>query len=330
MELLMKENKTAIYYNMPTNLDYEHALLKKWNINNIQLKQVTGDNLIEDVKEADALILEYTQVGGHTLQNLPHLKLIALQSIGYDEIDIKAADQEGVYVTNAPGFCAYEVASHVMALILNLNRKINYYDQAVKAGEWAPFSGNKIKRLQGQTIGLVSLGSIPQALIPMLKGFGLKVVFYSPSKTDTDAKRLGITKCESLTTLLNIADIVSLHTPLLPSTKHLINAHSLSEMKDGAMLINTARGELIDENALMTSLKSKKISAVGLDVLADEYHHNSELISMENVIVTPHVGFLSEQSLLDSREIALKQIVARLSEGNKPETTVNQRMLKVR
>lgn len=326
----MKKNKKVIYYNMSGDLDYENQLLQEWNIDDLELIQVTGNNFIEDVKEAESLTLEYTQVDCNALKNLPNLKIIALQSIGSDEIDIECADREGIYVTNAPGFCAYEVASHVMALILDLNRQISVYAQAVKAGDWAPFSGHKIERLRGKTVGLVSLGSIPQALIPMLKGFGLNVVFYSPNKTDQDAARLGITRCDSLTGLLNISDIVSLHTPLLASTKHMMNEQTFLQMKDGAMIINTARGELIDESVLITCLKLNKISAAGLDVLANEHKHDSELIGMENVIVTPHVGFLSKQSLLDCRKIALEQIVMALSKGIKPRTALNKSMLIIR
>lgn len=326
----MKEKKKVVYYNMSNDLNYERQLLAEWNIDNLELVKVTGDNLIEDVVDAESLTLEYTEVNANSLKSLLNLKIIALQSIGVNEIDIDCADQEGIYVTNSPGFCAYEVASHVMALILDLNRKISFYAQAVKAGEWTPFSGGKIDRLQGQTVGLVSLGSIPQALIPMLKGFGFDIVFYSPSKTDEDAKRLGITRCESLTALLNISDIVSLHTPLLPSTKNMMNAQTFSEMKEGAMLINTARGELIDEAALITCLQSHKISAAGLDVLVDEVNHKSDLIGMDNVIITPHVGFLSKQALLESRKIVLEQIVSCLSKSEKPRTSVNKRMVKLR
>jgi len=320
----MNSKKKVIYYNMPNDITYEKQLLKEWNINDLELVQVSGNNFIEDVKEAESLTLEYMEVNAETLKNLPKLKVIALQSIGFNEIDIDCADQQGIYVTNSPGFCSYEVASHVMALLLDLNRKISVYHESVKAGDWKPFIGKDICSLKGQTVGLISLGSIPQALIPMLKGFGLNVVFFSQSKTDEDAKKLGITRCDSLEALLKISDIVSIHTPLLPETKNLMNAKTFSLMKDGAVLINTSRGELIDEAALIDCLKSNKISAAGLDVLVDEHNHKSELIGMDNVIVTPHVGFLSKQSLLNSREIALEQIVSVLSKGEKPRTAVNK------
>lgn len=323
----MSQKKNVVYYNMPGDLNYENRLLNEWGISDLALTQVTGNNLIEDVKDAESLTLEYTEVGADTLKHLPNLKIIALQSIGTNEIDIKAADKAGIYVTNTPGFCAYEVASHVMALLLDLSRGISTYNTSVKAGNWTPFIGNELHRLKGKTCGLVSLGSIPLALIPMLKGFGINVVFCHSSKTDKEAEKLGITKCSSLEELLAISDIISLHTPLLPETENMINEETFSQMKDGTILINTARGGLIDEEALIKNLRSKKISAAGLDVLADEANHNSQLISLENVIVTPHVGFLSKESLMESRRIALEQIVMSLSKGLKPTYTVNKNIV---
>lgn len=320
----MSHKKKVVYYNMPGDLGYENQLLNEWDINDLALIKITGNNLIEDVKDAESLTLEYTEVDADTLKRLPNLKIIALQSIGTDEIDINAADKAGIYVTNTPSFCAYEVASHVMALLLDLSRNISLYNASVKVGNWTPFISNELHRLKGKTCGLVSLGSIPQALIPMLKGFGIKIVFCHSSKTDVEAAQLGITKCNTLEELLSISDIVSLHTPLLPETEKMMNADTFSHMKDGAILINTARGGLIDEEALIQSLQSKKISAAGLDVLADEANHNSQLISMDNVIVTPHVGFLSTESLMECRKIALEQIVMKLSKGLKPTFAVNK------
>jgi len=326
----METKKKVVYYNMQNDLDYEYQLLKQWNIDDLDLVQVTGTNLVDDVKDAESLTLEYTHVTDDDLRALSDLKIIALQSIGFDEIDINAADQQGIYVTNTPGFCAYEVASHVMGLLLDVSRKISFYNRSVRSGAWSPFLGGELQRLQSKTCGLVSLGSIPQAVVPMLKGFGINVVFFDPAKTTAEAQKLGITKCDSLEELLAISDIVSLHTPLFPATKNMINAQTLSQMKDGAILINTARGELIDEAALIDNLKSGKLSGAGLDVLVDEVNHDSELISMDNVIVTPHIGFFSKQSLLDSRKISLEQIVMRLSKGKKPTCSVNKNMQTVK
>lgn len=314
---------------MADDLSYENQLLQEWQINDLELISRTGNNLVEDVKDADALTLEYTHLGAEDFASLPRLKIIALQSIGVDEIDIEAADHEGIFVTNAPGFCAYEVASHVMALLLNLSRKISTYHQSVKEGHWAPFN-QELSRLKGKTCGLISFGSIAQALVPMLKGFGINVIFYNPSSKETEAKRLGIAQCDSLTQLLNQSDIVSLHTPLTEKTAGMMNDERFAEMKDGAIFINTARGALVDEDALIKHLASNKLSGAGLDVLKDEKNHQSPLIQMQNVVVTPHVGFLSIESHLESKKTALEQIVARLSKDITPKYSVNKNIQKVR
>ncbi|MEP3348624.1 MAG: C-terminal binding protein [Marinomonas sp.] len=320
----MTTKKKVVYYNMPSDLNYEKQLLEQWGITDLELVQVNGNNLVDDVQEADSLTLEYTEVSADTLKKLPNLKIIALQSIGTNEIDIDAADKEGIYVTNTPAFCAYEVASHVMALLLNLSRKVHIYGKSVKEGVWDASIGGDLHQLKGKNCGLVSLGSIPRALIPMLKGFGINIYVHSSSTSKEEAERLGISKCDSLNELLNISDIVSLHSPLLPSTKGMINEHAFEQMKEGVILINTARGELIDETALINNLKSNKVSAAGLDVLADEKNPNHELIAMDNVIVTPHMAFLSKESLLESKRISLEQAVTRLSKKQKPEFAVNK------
>lgn len=322
--------KKVIYYNMSGNLDYEMQLLKEWEITDLQLLQIEGSDIVNDVNDADALTLEYTTVSESMLKSLKKLKIIALQSIGFNEIDVNAADREGIYVTNAPGFCSYEVASHVMALLLNINRKISFYNNEVKNNIWEPFAGSQMQRLKGKTFGLISFGAIPQTLVPMLKGFGIDIVFFDPAKTDADAKTHGVKRCKTLDELLSISDIVSLHTPLFPSTKGMIDEKQFNLMKDNSIFINCSRGELVNEEELIKNLKSKKIAAAGLDVLCNETDHNSILINMDNVVITPHVGFLSKESLMDSRRISLEQIVSRLSKNEKPKFSVNRNMQNIR
>ena len=322
--------KKVVYYNMPGDLGYEEKLLEQWGITDLELVQVNGNNLVEDVQEADALTLEFKDVCAKTLKKLPNLKIIALQSIGVNEIDIDAADKEGIYVTNTPAFCAYEVASHVMALLLNLSRKVHIYNKSVKAGTWDASIGGDLSSLKGKNCGLISLGSIPRALIPMLKGFGIHIHVYSSSTSTQEAEQLGISKCDSLNDLLNISDIVSLHSPLLPSTRNMINDKAFEQMKEGVVVINTARGELIDETALIKNLHSKKVSGAGLDVLAGEKNPNQELIAMDNVIVTPHIAFLSKESILESKRISLEQVVTRLSKNQKPDFAVNHTIQQVK
>jgi D-3-phosphoglycerate dehydrogenase len=315
---------------MDCDLNYEKQLLERWKVEDLELVKVEGSDLLNDVKDADALTLEYTDVDADMLKSLDRLKIIALQSIGFNEIDIKAADVEGIYVTNTPGFCAYEVATHVMALLLNISRNITVYNDSVKKGLWSTHSSSMMHSLKGKTCGLVSFGAIPQTLVPMLKGIGVEVVFFDPAKTEEDAIKFGVKRCKSLEELLRISDIVSLHTPLFPATKNMMNEEKFNLMKENSIFINCSRGELVVEEALIESLQSKKILGAGLDVLRDEASHDSDLIKMENVIVTPHIGFLSEESLMESRRISLEQVVMRLSRKQVPTFAVNRDIQNVR
>jgi D-3-phosphoglycerate dehydrogenase len=316
--------KKVVYYNMNQDLDYEKSLLNDWNVKDLELVAVKGDDPVTDLDGAESVTLEYTEMSQETLAALKDLKIVALQSIGFDEIDIEAATAEGICVTNAPGFCSYEVASHVMAMILNINRKIVQFDRRVKSGIWGVFAEGPLHRLKGQKVGLISFGSIPQELVPMLLGFGIDVLVYDPYVSDDVMEKYEVSRCGTLEDLLKEADVVSVHSPLLESTKGMIGTEVIAMMKDGAVFINASRGALVDEDALYAALTSGKLSAAGLDVLCDEKSHNSTLIELDNVIATPHAGFYSEEALLDSRRIALEQIVTRLCVDEKPRCLVNK------
>lgn len=315
--------KKVVYYNMPGDIEYEKNLLKEWNIQDIELVQMKGNNLPEDIKEFEGLVTEYTQISEDILSKLPKLKIISLQSIGYDEIDVKAARKYGIDVTNAPGYCSEDVATHAVALLLSLVRQIPLFNHETHEGKWNPYAGSIMHRLSGKKAGLCSFGNIPQKEVSMLKGFGIQVCSFDPGRDRNYMAERGVEKCETLEQLLQISDFVFLHTPLFPETYHMIDESALSLMKKGAVLINVSRGALIDQTALEKALKSGKLSAAGLDVLEDEENRHTELFNMDNVVITPHAAFLSEDSLKQSRCMALEQLVSRLSRGTRPELTVN-------
>ncbi len=322
----MKEavKKKVAYYNMPGDLQYENALLKEWEIDNLQLCQVTGCNIIKDIAGYQGLVTEYTIISEEILQRLPDLQIIALQSVGYDEIDVSAAERLHIDVTNTPGYCAEDVATHAMALLLSVVRQIPRFNRAVREGKWNPYIGSAMYRLSGKTAGIIAFGNIPQKLVPMLKGFGIHVIAYDPVKDKEFIESKGAVRCETGEAVLHAADFVFLHSPLNPATRHMIERVAISQRKDGAILINAARGALIDEDALLDALISGKLAGAGLDVLEDEVERNQKLIALDNVVVTPHAAFLSEDSLKQSRRMALKQLVIRLSEGKTPPFTVNR------
>lgn len=316
----------VIYYNIDDNLDYENSLLKEWGITDLELAEVKEKNgdFTEICSDADGVVVEYEQLTREKLEKLPKLKIISLQSIGYNNVDIAAATENGICVTNIPGFCTEEVALHTIGLLIDLVRNITFYDKTVRSGHWDPLLAPKTYRITGKTIGLVFFGSIPKAMTPILKALGLNILVYAPTKTAEYLAEFGCKKAETLDELLKGSDFVSLHTPLLPETTHLISAPQLKMMKKTAFLINTARGSVVNEKALVEALKTGEIAGAGIDVIEDETNEVSELFELENTVITPHAAFISEDSFYDGRKKALKQLVMRLSEKKVPEFLVNK------
>jgi len=321
----------VLYFNIDDNLDYENSLLKEWGVSDIELIELKDKeykkSFIDHVNdsEAEGLVVEYEQVTNEVMDQLPNLKIVSLQSIGYNNVDIPSATRHGICITNIPGFCAEEVSVHAIGFMIDLVRKITYFDKSVRAGVWNPLIGYKTYRLTGLTFGMVFFGEIPKAMVPVLKALGLKVQVYAPTKTKEYLAQFGCEKVETLEELLQTSDFVSLHCPLIPGvTYHLIGEKELKLMKKSAFLINTARGSVVDEPALVKALKEGWIKGAGIDVIEDEANEKSDLFELENVVITPHAAFISEDSFYDGRRRALKQLVMRLSEKVRPSSLVNK------
>lgn len=310
---------------MPNGLDYERELLKEWSISGeaLRLEEVKGEDPVSDLKGYDGLVTEYTFLGEKEFSRLPDLRIISLQSIGYDEIDTRAARDHGIDVTNTPGYCAEDVATHAMALMLSFVRQIPMFDASVRSGKWDPYEGSAMHRLSGKHAGLCSFGHIPQAEAKMLQGFGIRVGAFAPSKDAGFLASFGVQKYDALEELLRDSDFIFLHTPLFPSTRHMIDRKAIACMKETAVLINVSRGAIIEEKALIEALKNHRIAGACLDVLEDEASHDSELLKLPNTVITPHAAFLSEESLRQCRRMALEQLRDRLVTGTPLKYLVN-------
>ena len=320
----------VVYYNVADTLDYENSLLKKWGIDSLELAEVKnrggGQSFAEAAAEADGAVVEYEPVTRPVMEKLKRCKIIALQSIGYNNIDIRAATENGICVTNAPGFCTEDVALSCVGLLIDLARHISYFDRRVRAGVWEYESAPPMHRIRGKTAGLVFFGSIPKAMAPMLKGLGLRVLVYAPTKTAEYISSFGAEKADTLDDLLRESDFVSLHMPLKDETFHMIGAEQLKKMKRTAFLINTARGAVVDEAALADALRDGTIAGAAVDVVEDVEGHETALTGFANTVVTPHTAFLSEESFYGAREIALRQLVQRLARREPPENLVNREL----
>lgn len=321
----------VLYYNIDDNLDYENKLLKEWGAEDVELIEIKDpngtENFVDHINEtkADGLVVEYEQVTKEVMDKCPNLKIVSLQSIGYNNVDIAAATEKKIAVTNIPGFCAEEVSVHAIGLMIDLVRKITFFDKSVRAGKWDPLLGYKTYRMTGKTFGMVFFGEIPKQMVPVLKALGLEILVYAPTKTKEFLAEYGCKKADSLEELLKASDFVSLHCPLIKDvTYHLIGEKELKLMKKEAFLINTARGSVVDEPALVKALKDGTIKGAGIDVIEDETNEKSDLFELENVVITPHAAFVSEDSFYDGRKRALEQLVQRLSKKIRPTTLVNK------
>jgi len=254
-----------------------------------KIVQTTKETLRAEIADADALIVRSaTKVTAELLEKAPQLRVVGRAGVGVDNIDLEAATKRGVLVMSTPGGNAVSVAEHTFALMLALARQVPRLDRAIHEGRWEKSSAAGTE-VRGKTLGLIGLGRIGSEVAVRADGFDMRVLGYDPFISETAAQELNV-ELVPLDQLLAESDFISLHTALSPTTQNLINAASIAKMKTGARIINAARGELIDEAALAAALKSGKLAGAAVDVFAEEPPKNSPLVSLPNVIGTPHVA----------------------------------------
>ena len=284
---------------------------------------------LEDVEVAglDALGAPREDLNGLIVANepvpldlLPALKIVANFGVGYDRIDVAACAARGVTVTNTPGVLDAATADLSFGLIMAVRREIVVADRFVRSAGWSGSwsEGGLAEELSGSTLGIVGLGRIGSAVARRARGFDLRVLYTQRRRTDTD---LG--EYRELDALLTESDLVSIHAPLTPETEGLIDAGRLALLRDGAVLVNTARGEIVDEPALVRELASGRISA-GLDVFAHEPAVPAELLELPNVVLTPHIGSATRQTREAMTRLVVDNLLA-VERGDPPLTPVRAR-----
>ncbi|RCK49834.1 hydroxyacid dehydrogenase [Thalassospira profundimaris] len=309
------------------DLDQEaSALIEKAGIHKIHTPPYPSDDVLIDHLtryRPQGVISRMGKIGAHIMDAAPDLKVISKHGAGVDNIDVDAASKRGIAVVRAPGANALSVAEHTIALLLATVKQIVPLDRGLRDGRWekAGFLGVEIA---GKTLGLVGFGAIARHTARLASGLGLNVIAYDPMADEALFNTENIKRVATVEELLAISDIVSLHCPLLPATRHLINAQSLQSMNPQSYLINTARGGLIDEAALLPALQSGHIAGAGLDTFEQEPPaQNNPLMNERTVVVTPHVGGVTAGAgrrvgvlavegiikLLDGEEIAQERIV---------------------
>lgn len=292
------------------------------------VKAANQEQRIHMAQEADVLVIGQVPITRDFLAALPRLKGVVRTGIGVDTVDLEAASDLGVVIANVPDFCRDEVAEHALGLIFAVARKIGFADRLVRRGGWyqgVSASLLPMRQLKGQTLGLIGLGRIGQTVAHKAQGLGLKVIGFDPQVEAAVAKSAGI-RWLALDDVLRQADIISLHVPATTGTQHLINKRTLGLMKPGAILINTARGSVVDESALAAALAAGHLAGAGLDVLDTEPPPVPHpLFQFENIVFTCHYASCSVEAYARMRQEMSEQAV-QILRGEFPRNLVNQRV----
>ncbi|TQQ79946.1 C-terminal binding protein [Halonotius terrestris] len=274
-------------------------------------------DIIEAAGDAHALVVDVnTPVPADVFEACEALEIVARAGVGVDGVDIPAAADHGVTVVNVPDYCREEVSTHAVSLLLGSIRRLNVYDRAVKRGEWDWADGQPIHRLTGETVGFLSFGQLARATAEKLAGFDCEIVAADPYVDSEEMADYGVEKVP-LDELLETADHVSVHAPLTDETRHLFDREAFGKMSETAVLVNVGRGGIIDEEALVWALENDEIAAAGLDVIEDEPLTDSPLADRDDVILTPHAAFYSEESLAELNEHIATDILA-VFDGEEP------------
>lgn len=305
------------------DVDIERSILAEVPAELIEAPTGDAATLARLAGEAEAIMTCWAKVPREVIDAAPRCHTISRMGIGLDNIDVTYATSRGIVVTNVPDYCFEEVAEHTIALLFSLARKVALYHHQSKSGRYDLNEGPELRRIAGQTLGIVGLGQIGCRVAEKALALGLKVVAHTLPGSPT-VPGVGLTSFDEL---LATADYVTLHAPLTESTRHLISRDALAKMKPTAYLINTARGGLLDSTALAAALAENRLAGAALDVQEQEPPDLGQPpYNDRRVIVTPHAAFLSAESLENLRHRVARQVADRLL-GRVPENVVNREVL---
>lgn len=287
----------------------------------------TREDVIGVVKGAHAVISIHAPITAEVVtQALTECKIIAMNAVGFNAVDIDAVTQAGILLVNCPDYCAEEVADHTLALLLSCARGIFLFGRSIKDQIWDYRSAGTLMRVSDTTLGLVGFGRIAQAVAARAKGFQMTVKAYDPHADDSYFNKTG-TQRVSLEELLGSSDFISLHTPLTESTHNMISDPQLRMMKSSAFLINTSRGKLVDEQALVRALSNGTIRGAALDTLGVEPpDFNGDIMNLGNLIITPHAAFYSEEAVEEVRRRSAHAVID-VFQGKLPSNIINKEVL---
>ena len=308
------------------SLEPEQRVLAPLNVELRPQQCRSEEEIIALTRDADGVLNCYAKITARVIENLHRCKIIARYGIGVDNVDLVAASKGRILVTNVPDYCVDEVSDHALTLLLALARQIVSADRAVQSEAWNVVAHAGIRRLRGQTLGLLGFGKIAKALASKVQPLGMKLLVYDPYLESAAIAPHGA-EAVTFERLLADADTISIHVPLSPETHHLIGPRELTRMRPTAFLINTSRGGIVDEQALAVALKEDRLGGAALDVLSVEPPAaDHPLRQAPNIILTPHLAFYSRESVIELQTKAAEE-VARALKGAPPRSPVNPEVL---
>jgi D-3-phosphoglycerate dehydrogenase len=332
----MKSNKAAKAKQTILIADYdfgdvniERGIIEGAGFECVAAQCKTEDEVIEKGRDADGILAQYANIGARAINSFTRCRVIARYGTGVDIVDVDAATKRGIQVTNVPNdWCADEVADHAITLWLAASRKICQYDKAVRQGEWRWQTGQPIGRLRGRVFGLLSFGSIARGIAERARPFGVEIWAHDPFIDQPEIQRQKV-RPVSFDELVEGSDYLVIQSPLTPETHHLFNRETLRRMKKTAILINTARGPIVEDAALHQALTEGWIAGAAVDDIEEEpakqrnWRAVNPLFQLSNVIITPHAAYYSEESIATVRRVASEEAVRVLS-GQRALSPVNK------
>ena len=302
---------------------YEAEVFARYDTEYVCVSTSNADEVVAAAKDADVILFTAAKFTDEVFDRLPKLKLMVRYGMGYDTVDLKAARAHGVDVCNAPSYGAEAVAEHSWAMLMAANRKIPSYDAHIRAGEFGKSAAYKPMRMSGKTLGILGFGRIARKVAQFGLGFSMRVLAYDPYLPENVFSDAGVTRAD-LDTLLRESDYLSVNAPLTDETRHILNAEAFAKMKPDAVLANTSRGALIDEDALVNALEKGQIRAAAVDVY-ETYPKtaDSPLLRPENLVLTPHIAWDTVESY-DALHKEVTEEVVRFLEGQPAKNVVNR------
>jgi D-3-phosphoglycerate dehydrogenase / 2-oxoglutarate reductase len=310
------------------DVDIERAIVEAAGFELVAAQCKTEDEVIEAARDAAAVVAQYAPISAPVIAALRECRVIARYGTGVDIVDVDAATRHGILVTNVPNdWCENEVADHAMALLLAVARRITVYDRETRGGVWRWQSGEPIHRLRGSTLGLLSFGAIARAIGERAAGFGMRITAHDPFLAAEEIAAAGATPV-SFDELITGSDCLVIQAPLTPDTHHLFDEAQLRRMKPSAILINTARGPIVEDRALHRALSEGWIAGAGLDDIEEEpakvrdWRPDNPLFGLGNAVITPHAAYYSEEAIDFLRHFVAEEVV-RVLTGQPPHSPVN-------